>query len=138
MTYYVGTVCVADRDIDPRNNPTCYISGWGKTGSSQPTSDALMDAKLPLLTNQVCSKKNSYLNKIIPTMLCGGFTKADGTVSGCEGDSGGPYVCKSGGKWVLHGIMSWGPKPCVAADLHTVFTRVSKYSGWIAAKISSL
>jgi len=134
ITDTVGTVCVADRDIDPRNNPTCYISGWGSTDSSH-TTFKLQEAKLPLLTNRVCKKRN---RRIIPTMLCGGFKNYDGKVSGCNGDSGGPYVCKSGGRWVQHGIMSWGPRSCNAQHLHTVFTRVSKYSGWIAAKIHSL
>ena len=32
-------------------------------------------------------------------MLCAGFDKRE--VSGCKGDSGGPFVCKTNtGKWV--------------------------------------
>ena len=38
-------------------------------------------------------------SQITENMLCAGFDKRD--VSGCKGDSGGPFVCKTNtGKWV--------------------------------------
>ena len=63
-------------------------------------------------------------------MLCAGV---EGTIlSGCHGDSGGPYVCKnSAGRWVLQGAVSWGSPRCSASERYTVFARVAQFRNWI-------
>ena len=64
------------------------------------------------------------------TMLCaGGQGKG-----GCQGDSGGQFVCNEGGKWVLRGVVSWGHNAC-RTDHYTVFARVSNFIGWINRKM---
>ena len=70
--------------------------------------------------------------QITKNMVCaghGGRTR----VSGCHGDSGGPFVCQTGqnGDWVLHGAVSWGSGRCDAKVGYTVFARVSEYKQWI-------
>lgn len=69
-------------------------------------------------------------------MLCAGVS---GTIlSGCHGDSGGPYVCQtSGGNWVLQGDVSWGSPRCSAAERYTVFGRVAKFRNWIDQTMKS-
>lgn len=69
--------------------------------------------------------------KITPQMICAGVK---GTIlSGCHGDSGGPYVCQaSNGRWVLQGAVSWGSPRCSAAERYTVFARVAKFRNWIS------
>ena len=47
----------------------------------------------------------------------------------CKGDSGGPMMCGSGHN-VLAGVTSWGESTC-SGTLPSVYTRVSKYRGWI-------
>ena len=73
--------------------------------------------------------------KITPQMICAG---KEGTIlSGCHGDSGGPYVCKAAsGKWVLQGAVSWGSPRCSAAERYTVFARVAKFRNWINKYVS--
>ena len=68
-------------------------------------------------------------------MICAG---KEGTIlSGCHGDSGGPYVCRnSAGRYVLQGAVSWGSARCSAAELYTVFARVAEFRDWIDAKIA--
>ena len=68
---------------------------------------------------------------LTPQMLCAGV---DNTIlSGCHGDSGGPYVCLNadGKTYTLHGAVSWGSSRCDAKQLFTVFARVTQYRAWI-------
>ena len=68
--------------------------------------------------------------KITPQMICAGVKGTN--LSGCHGDSGGPYVCQaSNGKWFLQGAVSWGSPRCSAAERYTVFARVAKFRNWI-------
>ena len=66
-------------------------------------------------------------------MICAG----NGPIlSGCHGDSGGPYVCpNSAGRYVLQGAVSWGSPRCSAAERYTVFARVAEFRSWIDGKI---
>ena len=64
-------------------------------------------------------------------MLCAGV---DNTIlSGCHGDSGGPYVCLNSDKktYTLHGAVSWGSGTCNARLIFTVFARVTQFRAWI-------
>ena len=64
-------------------------------------------------------------------MLCAGV---DNTIlSGCHGDSGGPYVCLNAGKrtYTLHGAVSWGSSRCDSKQLYSVFARVTQFRAWI-------
>ena len=65
-------------------------------------------------------------------MICAGYGDKK-RVSGCHGDSGGPFVCRTGqqGSWVLHGAVSWGSNRCDAKHGYTVFARISEYREWI-------
>ena len=64
-------------------------------------------------------------------MLCAGVENT--TLSGCHGDSGGPYVClnSDGTTYSLHGAVSWGSGSCNANQLFTVFARVTQFRAWI-------
>ena len=67
---------------------------------------------------------------ITDVMLCAGVK--DTILSGCHGDSGGPYVCgDSTNRFVLHGAVSWGSPRCAASERYTVFARVAKFRQWI-------
>ncbi len=64
-------------------------------------------------------------------MLCAGVENT--ILSGCHGDSGGPYVCLNadGKRYTLHGAVSWGSGSCNAKQLFTVFARVTQFRDWI-------
>ena len=68
--------------------------------------------------------------KITGEMICAGVEGEP--LSGCHGDSGGPYVCQSSsGNWFLQGAVSWGSPRCAASERYTVFARVAQFRNWI-------
>lgn len=81
-----------------------------------------------LINAYICRVGGSSL-RITANMICSGVS---GTVlSGCHGDSGGPYVCQNpAGNWVLQGAVSWGSPRCSANERYTVFARVAKFRNW--------
>ncbi|KAF6288307.1 kallikrein related peptidase 13 [Rhinolophus ferrumequinum] len=89
----------------------------------------LQCANIQLRSDEEC--RQDYPGKITPNMLCAG-TKEGGKDS-CEGDSGGPLICK--GK--LYGIVSWGDFPCGQPNRPGVYTRVSQYVSWIQETIQN-
>lgn len=128
----VGLACLPETDNDLNDElekQTCYITGWGRTKGGGEGAQLLQQAKMPVVSNAVCNKKNE--NRITPGMICAG--KASGSIiSGCHGDSGGPFVCKhKDNKWYLRGAVSWGSKYCEASHRYTVFARISFYLDWI-------
>ena len=64
-------------------------------------------------------------------MLCAGVENT--ILSGCHGDSGGPYVCLNSDKktYTLHGAVSWGSGTCNAGQIFTVFARLTQFRSWI-------
>ena len=131
----------------------CYVTGWGRTtvsGDDKKYSAKLQKARLPIVRNDKCNRtiavawrkmhghqrrKKRVVNpevgpEITEGMLCAGF--ASGGRDACEGDSGGPFVCKQGGRYVIKGIVSWGVSTdCAVPGTYGVYTRVYKYLEWI-------
>lgn len=126
----VNTVCLPSKAADL--NSKCYITGWGRISGNGPAADILQQAKLPLASHEACKRK--YGGKIDSRAhLCAGEGRS-GASGGCNGDSGGPLVCEMGGKWYLHGAVSFGRRSCPTTHF-TVFARITTYKSWILQKI---
>lgn len=129
----IGLVCLPKQGQNQDMDKLCYITGWGKKKHPGSSSTILMEGEMPVVTNAACAKQNSRWGgtKITKNMLCAG-QKPGTIISGCHGDSGGPYVCISkGSKWSLAGAVSWGSSSCDRSDKYTVFARVSEFRDWI-------
>jgi len=127
---YVSPVCLPDADAPVGTD--CYITGWGKVRHPGYMTNILQQAKMPVVSNQVCHKKN-YASIRIPVtdaMICSG-DGGSSRRSGCHGDSGGPFVCNLNGRWELHGAVSHGSPRCASTETYTVFARVAHFKSWI-------
>ncbi|XP_020789111.1 chymotrypsin-C [Boleophthalmus pectinirostris] len=128
--------CFPPKDYILPNHAPCYVTGWGRIYTGGPIADILQQALLPVVDHATCTLPDWWGSQVKETMVCAG---GDGVVSGCNGDSGGPLNCQnSSGIWEVHGIVSFGSGlSCNMAKKPTVFTRVSAYSDWISAHMTS-
>ncbi|XP_006897417.1 PREDICTED: kallikrein-7 [Elephantulus edwardii] len=102
----------------------CTVSGWGTTTSPDVTfPSSLMCADVNLISHKDCSKV--YKDMLGKSMLCAGIP--DSKKNACNGDSGGPLICKG----TLQGLVSWGTFPCGQPNDPGVYTQVCKYVSWI-------
>lgn len=53
-----------------------------------------------------------------------------GVLGGCNGDSGGFFVCEMGDRWYFYGVVSFGMKDCLII-YYIVFIRIISYILWI-------
>jgi trypsin len=95
------------------------ILGWGRTASGGQTSQYLLKAEVPLVSDTDCRQSFEKYNPA--AMVCAGYPQ--GGIDGCQGDSGGPLVFN--GK--LIGVSSWG-EGCGLPNKPGVYTRVSSYA----------
>lgn len=123
------------------------------------TPNILQEVQIPVVSNSVC--QSAYVSIITSNMLCAGLKEGgkDSCTVRCQslsayscllhivrdkyvkclslqGDSGGPLVIKKLSRWIQAGIVSFGHK-CALPNFPGVYTRVSKYQGWINSHIIS-
>ena len=108
-----------------------FGGGGGRTYGGGPLPDILQQARLPLVSHSDCNKKYGTVDRRAHLCASEGRTAASG---GCNGDSGGPLVCEMGGKWYLHGAVSFGKRNCPTTH-YTVFARITSYKASIEQKL---
>lgn len=122
-------------NVGPLSGATATVTGWGNRaaqpdpgGSDFP--DRLHEVQVPVITNAEC--QGAY-SSITENMICAGLP--EGGKDSCQGDSGGPLVVPaSGNSWQQAGIVSFG-EGCAKPGKPGVYTRVSRYIGWITSTI---
>jgi secreted trypsin-like serine protease len=124
-------------DDEPATGTSTLVTGWGDVveGGFYYQME-LRHVEVSVLSRRNCNDANSYDGDITATMFCAG-TFAGGKDS-CQGDSGGPLTIKRDGKYtVLAGVTSWGTG-CARPDLPGVYTRLTKFRGWILWTVTLL
>ncbi|XP_058396831.1 mast cell protease 4-like [Diceros bicornis minor] len=119
LTHAVGTIPLPTSSTFILPGRMCLAAGWGKTGVTEPVSDALREVKLRLMEAKACNHFPFYKHKF---QICVGNPRK--RRSAFKGDSGGPLLCAG----VAHGIASYGRGN---AKPPAVFTRISPYVPWI-------
>ncbi|CAD7083719.1 unnamed protein product [Hermetia illucens] len=101
--------------------------GWGATRYQGKPVSTLHEVTVPIMTNAMC-RNTVYGRRITKNMLCAGYV--NGGKDACQGDSGGPLMVANNSVHSLAGIVSWGAG-CAARGKPGVYTRVTKFIGWI-------
>ncbi|XP_074053866.1 putative serine protease 45 isoform X2 [Macrotis lagotis] len=145
-TKYITPVCLAPSKMEVRSGSLCWVTGWGQTSigkkkHKEQLSPVLQQAEITIMSNDDCdtayhdvSKVSSIVRIISDTMLCSYYSRGGDF---CFGDYGGPLVCELNGRWFQTGIVSW-TLGCSHKETPGVYTRISKYSNWIARELAEL
>jgi len=128
-------VCLPSSKTNFPPGTNCSVTGWGKTLQSGWVSNKLRVAQVPIIDHTTC--KDQYLQRtgdiVTDRMICAGYQA--GKIDSCKGDSGGPFVCKERGRYVLVGATSWGVG-CAQAGQPGVYTDIKDFLSWIESVIS--
>ncbi|NXD25937.1 PRS56 protease, partial [Spelaeornis formosus] len=131
----VNPVCLPSGPAEPSPGTPCYIAGWGSLYEEGPAADVVMEAQVPLLSQETC---RGALGKDLLTsaMFCAGYLS--GGIDSCQGDSGGPLACEdpTSHHFVLYGITSWGDG-CGERGKPGVYTRVTAFTDWLSLQMDS-
>ncbi|NWW32773.1 PRS56 protease, partial [Panurus biarmicus] len=131
----VSPVCLPSGPAEPSPGTPCYIAGWGSLYEEGPAADVVMEAQVPLLSQDTC---RGALGKDLLTsaMFCAGYLS--GGIDSCQGDSGGPLTCEdpTSHRFVLYGITSWGDG-CGERGKPGVYTRVTAFTDWLSLQMDS-
>ncbi|XP_069044079.1 serine protease 27-like [Lepisosteus oculatus] len=129
LSPYISPVQLAKPNDVFTENTECWATGWGMIIENVPLAPprTLQEVQLPIIDNRRC--QSMYNRKIIrEDMMCAG--DEDGQKDTCNGDNGGPLVCKKGDSWIQAGIVSFG-RGCGRPNSPGVYTRVTSFRCWI-------
>ncbi|XP_076794843.1 transmembrane protease serine 11A [Arvicanthis niloticus] len=128
----VSRICLPEPSASFPPNSTVYITGFGALYYGGESQNELHEARVQIISNDVCKQRHVYGNEIKRGMFCAGFL--EGIYDACRGDSGGPLVIRDNkDTWYLIGIVSWGDN-CGQKNKPGVYTQVTYYRRWIASK----
>lgn len=128
----IRRICLPEASASFQSNATVYITGFGALFYGGESQNDLREARLKMISNEVCKQPQVYGNDIKFGMFCAGYL--EGIYDACRGDSGGPLVAKDlKDTWYLIGIVSWGDN-CGQRNKPGVYTDVIYYRNWIASK----
>ncbi|XP_052659269.1 LOW QUALITY PROTEIN: serine protease 56 [Harpia harpyja] len=129
----ISPVCLPSGPAEPSPGTTCYIAGWGSLYEEGPAADVVMEAQVPLLSQETCQGALGR-DLLTSTMFCAGYLS--GGIDSCQGDSGGPLACQdpSSHRFILYGITSWGDG-CGERGKPGVYTRVAAFADWLSLQM---
>ncbi|KAM9274813.1 serine protease 56 [Cariama cristata] len=129
----ISPVCLPSGPAEPSPGTACYIAGWGSLYEEGPAADVVMEARVPLLSQETCQGALGR-DLLTSAMFCAGYLS--GGIDSCQGDSGGPLACQdpSSHRFILYGITSWGDG-CGEQGKPGVYTRVTAFTDWVSLQM---
>lgn len=100
----------------------------------------LQYVKLPVVDRAPCADSYARFsaNSREPIIITDNQLCVQGTSNhdACQGDSGGPLMREDkSGRYILIGLVSFGPRTCGISSFPGVYTRVTSYIDWITRNI---
>jgi len=138
---HLDTICLPQYPDDRNRNYDqtkfdCSVQGFGKSafGPEGRFQEFMRQINLPIVKNSECQQKLRKTRlpdnfNLHDSFLCAGGAE-EGGQDACEGDGGGPLVCRQGDRYVLAGIVAWGIG-CGKPDVPGVYAAVSDVICWI-------
>ncbi|MBA0051323.1 serine protease [Streptomyces sp. AJS327] len=124
----VPFVSADETDVYEPGSPATIL-GWGATSEGGSTSDVLLKAEVPTVSDEDCS--TAYGDSFnAEDMVCAGLE--EGGVDACQGDSGGPLILN--GK--LAGMTSWG-EGCARPGKPGVYGKMTAFSDLVKEQVES-
>ncbi|XP_057652166.1 serine protease gd-like isoform X1 [Diorhabda carinulata] len=135
FTKYIRPICLwkGDTDLDYIAGQFGTVVGWGKDEHGVLMTEEPKQTDLPVVTQEKCLASNLQFHYITSNRtFCAGFRNGTGP---CNGDSGGGFIMKLNGKWILRGIVSLSisetnTRSCDLSN-YVVFTDASKFLDWL-------
>lgn len=149
---HIRTICLPVEESQQIDNleeedQILTVAGWGYTETSTELQDVLLKTSVPYLPNINCSEKlgrirykGEILERIVEIgdnqMCAGGKNQSDS----CKGDSGSGLIgfaeLNDRPRMFQHGIVSYGTDCAKNKIYPAVYTRISKFIGWILDNIN--
>jgi secreted trypsin-like serine protease len=106
---------------------TATVTGWGRTGTTEPGSEQLRRINLPIIPIEIAE---ALIEEQLPDdLLAAGGEPGKDT---CFGDSGAPLTVKKHGKPIVAAVVSTGTvDECGAPGAPALYTRVAPYQDLI-------
>ncbi|XP_063791226.1 transmembrane protease serine 9-like isoform X2 [Pseudophryne corroboree] len=140
-TNYIMPICLPSATVTFPCGMECWLTGWGIISFTNNTQ-TLQKVMTPLIDSATCDRMyhvnstvSANTNIIHEDQICSGYR--DGKKDSCQGDGGGPLVCKVRGAWYQVGIVSWG-ESCALPYRPGVYTLTTAYQTWVRAYIPEL
>ncbi|CAH1112439.1 unnamed protein product [Psylliodes chrysocephalus] len=135
FTKYIRPICLwrGDTNLERVVGHAGTVVGWGKDESGVLMTEEPKQTNLPVVSQEKCLASNYQFHYITSNRtFCAGFRNGTGP---CNGDSGGGFIMKWDGKWMLRGIVSLSisettTKSCDLSN-YVVFCDASKYINWM-------
>nr|XP_027227612.1 transmembrane protease serine 5-like [Penaeus vannamei] len=129
----VAPACPPDA-LSAYDSANVTVAGWGYLSYPSNPSLPRVLQKVDVQTVPVSECMKQYKKgKVTQNMICASAPGKDA----CFSDSGGPLMAQQGDRWVVIGIVSFGPSACAQPGVAGVYTRVGNYLPWIIDKIGN-
>jgi len=129
LKYDTGIRTIRVTGADVATAKLAMVVGWGAMDKDEEYfPERLREVEVPVISRAVC--ENVYGDEFTQNMFCAGYDA--GGKDTCKSDSGGPLMVIENGQYVQAGITSWGVG-CALPGQYGVYTRLSRFKGWIDA-----